>query len=92
MEGQYKSHKYFYIAMFFLTVALTLLQVLVVKLPLLNEVIVALLVVIALVKVYIEGYHLMHLKHEPRWLQFIAATPLFAVAYAVVVVVESLAR
>lgn len=47
---------------------------------------------IALVKVFVVAYYFMHLREESLWLKFIAALPVFAVLYTLMVTVESLIR
>ena len=40
-------------------------------------------------KAFVVAYWYMHLKEENKWLKFIAAIPISAFIYAVVVILES---
>ncbi len=48
--------------------------------------------VLALGKAFAVAYWYMHLDEEKSWLKFIAAIPMSAFAYAVVVILESVSR
>lgn len=50
------------------------------------------LTVLALVKAWAVAYWYMHLEEETAWTKFIAAIPISAFIYAVVVILESVAR
>ena len=50
------------------------------------------LTVLALGKAFAVAYWYMHLEEESAWMKFIAAIPMSAFVYAVVVILESLAR
>ena len=47
------------------------------------------LVGLAFGKAFIVAYFYMHLKEEKAWLKFIAALPILAVIFAVVLILES---
>ena len=50
------------------------------------------LTLLALAKAFCVAYFYMHLNEETRWLKFIAAIPIAAFVYFIVVVLESLYR
>lgn len=50
------------------------------------------LIFLAIGKAFIVAYFYMHLKDETRWLNLIAAVPISAALFAVVVILESLYR
>jgi len=81
----------FYLLIFLLLSALTLLQVVIYGYfsPLVNAFIQS---AIALTKVFFVAYFFMHLKEESLWLKFLASIPLFALLYTVFIGVESYIR
>ena len=50
------------------------------------------LVGLALAKAFVVAYFYMHLKEEKGWLKFIAALPILAGFFAVVLILESMFR
>lgn len=50
------------------------------------------LVALAFGKAFIVAYFYMHLKEEKGWMKFIAAMPIFAVLFAIVLILESVYR
>ena len=50
------------------------------------------LVGLAFGKAFVVAYFYMHLKEEKGWLKFIAALPILAVMFAVVLILESIYR
>ena len=50
------------------------------------------LVGLAFGKAFIVAYFYMHLKEEKAWLKFIAALPIMAACFAVVLILESIYR
>jgi len=50
------------------------------------------LTVLAVGKAFLVAYIFMHLNEETRWMKFIAAVPMFALMYAIFVIVESVVR
>lgn len=50
------------------------------------------LIFLAIAKAFVVAYFYMHLKDETRWLKFIAAIPISAGLYAIVVILESINR
>ncbi|MGB0452730.1 MAG: cytochrome C oxidase subunit IV family protein [Bacteriovoracaceae bacterium] len=47
---------------------------------------------LAIGKAFVVAYFYMHLNHETKWLKFIAAIPISAGIYAIVVILESMYR
>ena len=52
----------------------------------------AILTALASIKAFAVAYYYMHLKQEKRWLKFIAAIPITAACYAIIVGLESVYR
>ena len=50
------------------------------------------LILLAIGKAFVVAYFYMHLNHEKGWLKFIAAIPISAGLYAMVVILESMYR
>jgi cytochrome c oxidase subunit 4 len=50
------------------------------------------LVGLAFGKAFVVAYFYMHLKEEKGWLKFIAALPILAVIFAIVLIIESVYR
>ena len=50
------------------------------------------LTLLAMGKAFMVAWYYMHLKEESRWTKFIAAIPLSAVLFAVVVILDSVYR
>jgi caa(3)-type oxidase subunit IV len=88
----HKSHTTEYVIVFF---ALTLLTGLELAIPGLNVeyyLKAISLVGLAFGKAFIVAYFYMHLKEEKGWLKFIAALPILAVIFAIVLILESMYR
>lgn len=85
------SHKKEYIIIFFVLGILTVLELLVPGLKNTSYTMKAsALVGLAIAKAFVVAYFYMHLKEETRWLKFIAAIPITAALYAVVLVLEGM--
>lgn len=89
----HKSHKKEYFIIFFALAVLTVIEVYVAEMQTIaklakNTAITGL----AIGKAFLVAYFYMHLKEETKWLKFIAAVPISAVIFTVVVVCESLYR
>ena len=88
----HKSHTVEYIIVF---VALTLLTVLELAIPGLKvayHLKASSLIGLAIGKAFVVAYFYMHLKEEKAWLKFIAALPISAAIFAIVIILESLYR
>jgi caa(3)-type oxidase subunit IV len=88
----HKSHTVEYVIVFF---ALSLLTGLELAIPGLNVeyyLKAISLVGLAFGKAFIVAYFYMHLKEEKGWLKFIAALPVLAVMFAVILILESMYR
>ncbi|MGZ3788483.1 MAG: cytochrome C oxidase subunit IV family protein [Bacteriovorax sp.] len=88
----FKSHTVEYMIVF---VALTILTALELAIPGLNvehHLKVIGLVSLALGKAFVVAYFYMHLKEERAWLRFIAALPISAGIFAIVIILESMYR
>ncbi len=89
----YHSHKKKYFAIFLLLGVLTILELFVADGMELTYTWKAIwLTVLALGKAMAVAYWYMHLEDEKFWLKFIAAIPMSAFVYAVVVILESVNR
>lgn len=91
-QVKHHSHKKTYIMVFIALAVLTVIEVLVPELDTSYAMIASSLTLLAIAKVFLVGYYFMHLDEESNWLRFIVFMPIFAVAYAVMVTVESLYR
>ncbi len=93
MAEVHKSHKKEYFLVFGALVLLTLLEL---WIPGLKNIKyfwrASSLVFLACGKAFLVAYFYMHLKEETKWLKIIAAVPLSAAVYALVVILESLFR
>lgn len=88
----HKSHTKEYIIVFFVLTFLTLLEL---KIPELDTVYAYKafgLIGLAIGKALIVAYYYMHLKEETRWLKLIAAVPISAAIFAIVLILESAYR
>jgi cytochrome c oxidase subunit 4 len=89
----YHSHKKKYFMVFLLLGALTVLELFVADgMELAYKWKAIWLTVLALGKAWAVAYWYMHLEEDTAWLKFIAAIPMSAFAYAVVVILESVSR
>lgn len=92
-EGTHKSHTKEYLFIFGLLALLTVLELFIPGMHNLTKMVKAsALTVLAIGKAFLVAYFFMHLKEEKAWLKFIAAIPISAALYAVVVVLESMVR
>jgi cytochrome c oxidase subunit 4 len=92
-ETTHHSHKKLYWLIF---VALAVLTALEIYIPEIEGLAYSLrassLIGLAAGKAFLVAYFYMHLNEETAWLKFVAAIPLAAVAYAVVVILETMYR
>ena len=89
--GEYKSHKKEYFLVFFGLAVLTIAELIAAEWD--NYTAKAWsLTLLAFGKAFMVAYFYMHLNEESAWLKFIAAVPLAAVLYAVVVILETMYR
>lgn len=89
----YHSHKKKYMLIFLLLGVLTVAELIVADgMELAYTAKAIWLTVLALAKAIAVAYWYMHLEDEKFWLKFIAAIPMSAFVYAVVVILESLYR
>ena len=93
-EGtEYKSHAKEYLIIFFILIALTIIELVIPGMKNLSYAARASsLILLAIGKAFIVAYYYMHVKEETRWLKFIAAVPISAAIYAIVVILESIYR
>lgn len=89
---QHVSHKKEYIIVFFVLAILTVVEVMIPDLKVAYFYKASSLVLLAASKAFVVAYFYMHLKEETGWLRFIAALPIVAVLYAVVLMLESYYR
>ena len=92
-QVQHKSHTKEYLIVFAVLGILTLLEL---AIPGLKNTAYALkavsLVGLAIAKAFVVAFFYMHLKDETAWLKFIAAIPMSAALFAIVVILESMYR
>ncbi len=89
----HKSHKKEYFAVFILLTILTIIEIYIPEAESLSKIAKgSALTFLAIGKACTVAYFYMHLKEETRWLKFIAAIPVSAGIYAVVVILESIYR
>lgn len=88
----YHSHKKKYFLIFILLGVLTVAELIAAEAGWSYTMKAVSLTVLALGKAFAVAYWYMHLEEESAWLKFIAAIPMSAFIYAVVVILESLAR
>ena len=92
-DTPHKGHFKEYMVIFVVLALLTILELYIPELKNLSKFAKgSALTVLALGKAFCVAYWYMHLKEEKAWLKFIAAIPLAAGVYALVVVLESLYR
>jgi cytochrome c oxidase subunit 4 len=88
----HKSHTKEYIIIFFILAFLTGLELAIPGLQVAYKLKAIGLVGLALGKAFIVAYFYMHLKEERGWLKFIAAIPISAALFAIVLIIESVYR
>lgn len=89
---EFKSHTVEYVIVFFVLTILTALELAIPGLNTEYKYKAMSLVGLALGKAFVVAYFYMHLKEERAWLKFIAAIPISAGLFAVVVILESMFR
>lgn len=87
----YHSHKKKYLLIFCLLGVLTVVELVAAEWSNYTGKVIS-LSVLALAKALAVAYWYMHLEEEKAWLKFIAAIPMSAFIYAVVVILESTNR
>ena len=88
----HKSHTKEYIIVFFVLAFLTALELAIPGLKVAYHLKAIGLVGLALGKAFVVAYFYMHLKEERGWLKFIAAIPISAAFFAIVLMLESFYR
>lgn len=88
----HKSHTVEYIIVFVVLSLLTALELAIPDLKVAYHLKAIALVGLAFGKAFVVAYFYMHLKEEKGWLKFIAAIPIFAVMYAIFLILESVYR
>ena len=92
-EGTHKSHTKEYLFIFGLLTLLTVLELFIPSMQNLSKFAKGSgLTVLAIGKAFLVAYFFMHLKEEKGWMKFVAAVPISAALYAIMVVLESMAR
>lgn len=92
-KEEYKSHAKEYYFIFGLLAFLTFLELFIPGMENASKVMKgALLTILAVAKAFLVAYFFMHLKEEKAWVKILAAVPLAAVLFAVVVILESMSR
>ncbi len=91
-HATHHSHKKEYFIVFAVLAFLTVLELYVPGLKIAYSLRASSLVLLALGKAFVVAYYYMHLKDETRWLKFIAAIPISAGFYAIVLILESMFR
>lgn len=86
---EHKSHTKEYIIVFVVLTVLTILELMIPGLKTAYAYKAGGLVGLAVGKAMVVAYFYMHLKEETRWMKFIAAIPISAAVYAVVLMLES---
>lgn len=87
------SHKKEYFAVFVVLAVLTLIELFIPGLENVSKMIKGTaLTGLAVAKAFVVAWFYMHLKEETRWLWFVAAIPISAAIYALVVILESMFR
>jgi cytochrome c oxidase subunit 4 len=88
----YHSHKKKYFMIFILLAVLTIAELIAAEAGFSYTLKAASLTILAVGKAFAVAYWYMHLDEEKGWLKFIAAIPISAVIYAVVLILEALSR
>lgn len=88
---EHKSHKKSYIIIFVVLALLTVFEIWVADVPGLSKMGKgSALTFLAVGKAFLVAYYYMHLNEETKWMKFIAAIPIMAVFYAVVLCLEAI--
>lgn len=88
----HKSHTVEYVIVFVVLSFLTALELAIPDLKVAYHLKAISLVGLALGKAFVVAYFYMHLKEEKAWLKFIAALPISAAIFAIVIILESIYR
>lgn len=88
----HKSHTTEYVIVFIALTLLTVLELAIPDLKVAYKMKAISLVGLAVGKAFIVAYFYMHLKEEKKWLKIIAAMPISAALFAIVIILESLYR
>ena len=88
----HKGHTKEYIIIFFALAILTILELYIPSLQIAYVMRASSLIFLALGKAFLVAFFYMHLKEETAWLRFIAAVPISAGIYAIVLILESMYR
>ncbi len=91
-HGEYHSHKKTYLMVFLLLFVLTVVEIFIPGWDVSSKLKTSLITLIALVKAFFVAYIFMHLNEETKWMKFIAAIPICAAFYTLMVAVESITR
>lgn len=91
-HSNHKSHTVEYVIVFFVLAFLTALELMIPGLEVKYALKAVGLIGLALGKAFVVAYFYMHLKEEKGWLRFIAAIPITAAIYAIVLILESMYR
>lgn len=87
---EHKSHKKEYFLVFLGLAILTLLELWVAEIESLTKFSKgSALTLLAIAKAAMVAYYYMHLKEETKWMKFIAAVPIMAGVYAIVLCLEA---
>jgi caa(3)-type oxidase subunit IV len=89
---EYKGHTKLYVMVFILLGVLTVAELIAAEGGFPYAVKAISLTVLALGKAFAVAYWYMHLNEESKWLRFIAAIPISAGMYAVVLILETMFR
>ena len=86
---QHKSHIKEYLIIFVALALLTALEIWAAEIPGISKLTKgSVLTGLAVGKAFLVAYYYMHLKEETKWLKFIAAIPIVAAVYALVLCLE----
>lgn len=88
----HKSHKLEYFKVFVVLTALTVVELVIPGMSVSQFAKGSSLTFLALGKACIVAWSYMHLKEETKWMKFVAAIPISAFLYAIMVILESLYR
>ena len=91
-HNNHKSHKMEYFKVFLVLTALTAVELVIPGMTMSQFAKGSSLTFLALGKACIVAWSYMHLKEETKWMRFVAAIPISAFFYAIMVILESLYR
>jgi caa(3)-type oxidase subunit IV len=78
-----------YIKVFFGLIALTVIELIIVAIPMNKTLSTLLVAFFSSAKAVVVGYYYMHLESETRWLQIVACLPIIAFGYAFVLMADA---